>query len=135
MKGQLSKTADISNVVTTHLELRANETTKRIEFLLETEKEPFTENKHYFRDYRRKFFAYYNGQYHSGSNNFYIDRLLRNQDQSSRFMVAVNRIIENLAIIGFRGVKPLELAALLPSEDAEDALKIMADVRAYFQGM
>jgi Dynamin GTPase effector domain len=32
-------------------------------------------------------------------------------------------------------VTPLQLAALQPSEEAEDALKIMADVRGYFQGM
>jgi hypothetical protein len=38
-------------------------------------------------------------------------------------------------VIGFRDIKPLELTALQSSEEAEDALKIMADVRAYFQGM
>jgi Dynamin GTPase effector domain len=32
-------------------------------------------------------------------------------------------------------VTPLQLARLQPSEDVEDALKIMADVRGYFQGM
>ena len=42
----------------------------------------------------------------------------------------------NLPKIGFRSVKPLELIVLLrASEDTDDALKIMADVRAYFQGM
>ena len=42
----------------------------------------------------------------------------------------------NLPKIGFRNVKPLELVVLLrASEDTDDALKIMADVRAYFQGM
>jgi hypothetical protein len=135
VKGQLSEAADISNVVMTHLELCARETSKCIEFLLKTEKEPSTENKHYFKDYRRKFLAFYNGQYQRVSNDSFIDRLQRNKDQSSRFSMALNSIIENLAIIGFRDVEPLELAVLQPSEDAEDALKIMADVRAYFQGM
>jgi hypothetical protein len=43
----------------------------------------------------------------------------------------------NLPKIGFRNVKPLELAILFRArtEDTDDALKIMADVRAYFQGM
>jgi hypothetical protein len=50
-------------------------------------------------------------------------------------MIAINSIIENLAMIGFRDVKPLELAVLQSSEDAEHALKIMADVRAYFRGI
>jgi hypothetical protein len=40
----------------------------------------------------------------------------------------------NLRKIGFRNVKPLELAVLQASEDADDALRIMANVRAYFQG-
>ena len=43
--------------------------------------------------------------------------------------------MSNLPKIGFRNVKPLELAVLQASEDSDDALKIMADVRAYFQGM
>lgn len=44
--------------------------------------------------------------------------------------------MSNLPKIGFRTVKSLELAVLLrASEDTDDALKIMADVRAYFQGM
>jgi hypothetical protein len=41
----------------------------------------------------------------------------------------------NLPKVGFRNVKPLDLVALQTSEDSDDALKIMADVRAYFQGM
>lgn len=42
----------------------------------------------------------------------------------------------NLPKIGFPNVNRLELAGLLrTSEDSDDALKIMADVRAYFQGM
>jgi hypothetical protein len=42
----------------------------------------------------------------------------------------------NLPKVGFRNVRALQLAVLLrASEDTDDALKIMADVRAYFQGM
>jgi hypothetical protein len=58
-------------------------------------------------------------------------------DQSTEFSRALDIIVFNLPKIGFRNVKPLELAVLLrtSSEDTDDALKIMADVRAYFQGM
>jgi hypothetical protein len=42
--------------------------------------------------------------------------------------------MSNLRKIGFRNVKPLELAVLQASDDADDALRIMANVRAYFQG-
>jgi hypothetical protein len=56
--------------------------------------------------------------------------------QSPEFSRALDTIMSNLPKIGFRNVKPLELAVLLQtSEDTDDALKIMADVRAYFQGM
>jgi hypothetical protein len=56
--------------------------------------------------------------------------------QSTEFSNALGIIMSQLPKIGFRNVKHLELAALLQtSEDTDDALKIMADVRAYFQGM
>jgi hypothetical protein len=54
--------------------------------------------------------------------------------QSSEFSRALETVIVNLRIIGFRNVSPLELAALQASEDADEALRIMANVRAYFQG-
>jgi len=55
--------------------------------------------------------------------------------RSSMFREALEIIMLNLPNIGLRNVKPLELAILQTSEDADDALRIMADVRAYFQGM
>ena len=134
-KGLRSETTDISNIVETHLELCAKETSKRIKFLLAVEKKAFTENKHYFRDYRGKFLAFYKGLYHSRSNDFFINRLQQCLHTSSPLNSALDSIIANLHAIGFRDVTPLQLARLQPSEDAEDALKIMADVRGYFQGM
>jgi hypothetical protein len=58
--------------------------------------------------------------------------------QPTEFSRALDTIMSNLPKIGFRAVKPHELAVLLRAsdcEDTDDALKIMADVRAYFQGM
>lgn len=55
--------------------------------------------------------------------------------QSPDFSRALESVLSNLRKIGFRNVKPLELAALQASDDADDALRIMANVRAYFQGM
>ncbi|KAH9976107.1 P-loop containing nucleoside triphosphate hydrolase protein [Lactifluus volemus] len=121
------------NIVSAHIDLCSKETSKRIEFILQVEREPFTQNKDYFKDYRRKFLAFYNGLYHKHSTNSFIDRLSRRREQSSLFNSALDSIIANLHRIGFRDVNPLQLAALQPSEDAEDALKIMADVRGYFQ--
>lgn len=91
-------------------------------------------NVHYFKDYRRNFFAVYKGIFNSGSNNDFVERVQRRIDQSPEFTEALGIIIANLPKIGFHDVKPLELTVLHASEDADDAIKIMADVRAYFQG-
>ena len=98
------------------------------------EKEPSTENTHYFKDYRRKFLSFYKGLYNKDSNDKFIERLQGRIYQSDEFTRALDSIIANLARIGFYNVKPLQLAALQASEDSDDALRIMADVRAYFQG-
>ena len=98
------------------------------------ETEPSTQNTHYFKDYRRKFLSFYRGRYHEDSNDQFIERLQGRVNQSAEFSRALRRVISSLAEIGFRDVKPLDLAALQASEDSDDALRIMADVRAYFQG-
>ena len=121
-------------IVITHLNQCAEETSALIKFLLQVEKEPSTKNVHYFKDYRRNFFAVYKGIFNSGSNNDFVERVQRRIDQSPEFIQALGIIIANLPKIGFHDVKPLELTVLQASEDADDAIKIMADVRAYFQG-
>lgn len=120
-----------------HLDQRANETSNFIRLLLEAEKEPSTQHTHYFKDYRRKFFAFYRGIFNGHSNSDFIRRLQRPTFQSSEFNIALESILSNLRKIGFHNVRPLELAVLRTSEDwdLDDAIKIMADVRAYFQGM
>ena len=131
---QPSSTIRISTIVITHLEQCSKETSKHIKFLLDVEKEPSAPNTHYFKDYRRKFLSFYNGLYHSNSNDQFIERLQGRMYQSSEFSRALESVMSNLRKIGFRNVKPLELAGLQASEDADDALRMMANVRAYFQG-
>jgi hypothetical protein len=118
-----------------HLERVSQGTSSLIKFLLEVEKEPSTRYTHYFKDYRRKFFAFYKGIYNSSSNSNFIERLRSTRYQSSEFREALEIVISNLRKIGFHNVQPLELAVLRASEDSDDVIKIMADVRAYFQGM
>lgn len=118
-----------------HLDQIAEETSSLIKFLLEVEKEPSTRHTHYFKDYRRKFFAFYKGIYNSSSNGNFIERLRSTGYQSSEFREALEIVISNLRKIGFHNVQPLELGVLRASEDSDDAIKIMADVHAYFQGM
>ncbi|KAH9965455.1 P-loop containing nucleoside triphosphate hydrolase protein [Russula dissimulans] len=123
----------VSNIVITHLDQCYVETSKRVEFLLEVEREPSTKNTHYFKDYRRKFLCFYTGLYHKDSNDHFIERVQGRMYRSQGFIEALEIIMRNLHRIGLRNVKPLELAILQTSEDADDALRIMADVRAYFQ--
>jgi hypothetical protein len=55
--------------------------------------------------------------------------------QSPEFSRALETVMSGLRIIGFHNVRPLQLAALQASDDTDEALRIMANVRAYFQGM
>ncbi|KAI0002262.1 P-loop containing nucleoside triphosphate hydrolase protein [Russula compacta] len=123
----------VSNIIITRLDQCSKETSKRINFHQEVEREPSTQNTHYFKDYRRKFLSFYTGQYHKDSNSDFLERLQRRRYQSSAFNDALESILLNLRKIGFYNVRPLDLAALQASEDSDDALRIMADVRAYFQ--
>lgn len=125
----------VSIIVIARLEQCSKETSKRIEFLLKVEEEPSTRNTSYFKDYRRKFLNFYSGVFHGDPNDCFIDRIQGHVRQSTEFSKALDTIMFNLPKIGFRNVKPLELAILFRArtEDTDDALKIMADVRAYFQ--
>jgi len=124
----------IREIVIAHLNQCAEETSALIRFLLQVEKEPSTKNVHYFKDYRKNFFAVYKGIFNSGSNDDFVERVQSSSDQSPEFTKALGIILANLPKIGFHDVKALELTMLQASEDADDAIKIMADVRAYFQG-
>ena len=118
-----------------HVNQRAEETSSLIKFLLEAEKEPSTQHTHYFKGYRCEYFSFYKGIYNSSSNSDFIERLRSTGDQSSEFRIAVETVISNLRIIGFHNVQPLELAVLRASDDVDGAIKVMADGRAYLQGM
>ncbi|KAI9508380.1 P-loop containing nucleoside triphosphate hydrolase protein [Russula earlei] len=123
----------ISTIVMKHLCQCAKEAANLIKFLLNVEKQPSTINVHYFKDYRRKFFAFYMGISNSNSNSNFIETLQARRYQSSEFNRALETIIFNLSKVGFDNVNPLELAVLRPSGDEDDAIRIMADARAYFQ--
>jgi hypothetical protein len=46
----------------------------------------------------------------------------------------VNTVMAGLADLGFHGLTAADLAKLLPPDEMEPAINIMAEVRAYFQG-
>ncbi|KAI0295255.1 P-loop containing nucleoside triphosphate hydrolase protein [Russula brevipes] len=123
----------VVNTVLMHIDQRVNEASNHLELLLKVEKEPSTKNARQFKDYRGKFFTFYKGIYNSAVNRDFIERLQRRIRTSTEFDRALEMVILSLSRIGIRDVKPLDLAVLRASEDSDDALKIMADVRAYFQ--
>jgi len=58
----------------------------------------------------------------------------RSQSQQPPVM-GVAKVLAGLAEIGMSGIKAEDLPKLLPPDRMEPALTIMADVRAYFQGL
>lgn len=126
---------------------------ERIVWLLELEDLPFSLNTHYLADYKSKFFAYYKGS-REEYNRADLMNAIRDyegtapaptSDTSGRGMTknpvvnvieptGIAKILTGLAEIGVTGVKPEDLAKLLPPDRMEPALTIMADIRAYFQG-
>jgi len=123
----------VSNVVVAHLDQCAKQTLNLIDFLRQAEMEPLTRNTDYYKGYQRKFLSFYKGLFHEDSNNQFIERVQGRMNQTSEFTRALDAVISNLPKIGFCNVEPLELAVLQASNDADDALKIMAGVRSYFQ--
>lgn len=117
---------------------------ERISWLLALEDRPFTMNNHYLSDYRNKFLAHYRGARESHQQPD-VMRTIQSYSSSSMAARQVNvyngqptgvaKVMASLAEIGMNSVRPDDLAKLLPSDKMEPALVIMADVRAYFQGM
>jgi hypothetical protein len=110
---------------------------ERVSWLLKIEDRPFSLSIHYLIDYRDKFLAYYKAG--------------RDQDRGGRLMSAIQsysasphgfsnqtgigRVLTGLSEAGIQGVRAEDLAKLIPPDGMEPAFVIMADVRAYFEGM
>lgn len=126
------------NVVSQHIRDRANETLRNIDFLLKVEGTPYTRNTHYLDDYRDKFLNYYKGIRQSTENNNLISKLsagvLPDSEPDGQFEGGLVKVLSGLSDMGIHGIQPLALARILPPALMEDAIAIMADVRAYFQG-
>jgi hypothetical protein len=118
------------NIVQAHMQRCANTTEQRINFLLEEEKEPFTLNEWYLRDFRAEFLGYYRGIRQKAEGNF-VDRL---QSKDRETKVVINRVISSLAELDLHSVEPSSLTRLLPPDPMETAIEIMSEVQAYFQG-
>lgn len=123
-------------------------TQERIAWILALEDRPFSLNTHYLADYKAKFLAYYKGAreqdrnadlsaaiktFSPSSSGSSVWRKARNNHEESS-PTGIAKILAGLSEVGIHGVRPDDLAKLLPPDRMEPALVIMADVRAYFQG-
>jgi Dynamin GTPase effector domain len=114
-----------------HIEKCADAAARRIDSLLEEEKEPFTMNDHYFMELHSKFFAYYREARLRDRSQFI--RNLENRDDGD-VMAAMSETLCSLTKMGLEQADASLLANLLPPDPMDPAIEIMADVRAYFQG-
>lgn len=106
----------------------------------------FTMNTHYLSDYRSKFLAHYKGSRVTNEHGDLM-KAIQSYSSSSSTLARTNpyqtvpqptgiaKVLAGLSEMGMNGIKPEDLPKLLPPDKMEPALEIMADVRAYFQGM
>ncbi|KAK0499139.1 P-loop containing nucleoside triphosphate hydrolase protein [Armillaria luteobubalina] len=111
-----------------HLKKQLEQTEARIDWLVKLEARPYTLNTHYLSDYTEKFLAYYKGARGKQKHGDLAACLETAPDYDT-----VDEILSGLSAIGIHGVEGPDLAKLLPMDHMEAPLKIMADVRAYFQ--
>ncbi|SJL13186.1 uncharacterized protein ARMOST_16625 [Armillaria ostoyae] len=109
-----------------HLKKQLEETEARIDWLIKLEAQPYTLNTHYLSDYTEKFLAHYKGARRQQDRETLMSTLENPSDD-------VNMILSGLKNVGIHGVNGPDLVKLLPADHMEASLKIMADVRAYFQ--
>jgi hypothetical protein len=109
---------------------------------MDIERRAFTLNSRYYSDYKNKFLSYYRACREKDGDT--TSELIKNLQTyrppaasrlpSTDFQDGMARVLSGLPQVGINGVKPVDLAKLLPSDPMDQALHIMAGVRAYFQG-
>ncbi|TFK21928.1 hypothetical protein FA15DRAFT_597001 [Coprinopsis marcescibilis] len=129
----------------------------RLEWLLELEAHPFTLNSHYLADYKDKFFSFYKAGREREIRGLFSDQIeaytrrkpvvaravpaiysngrhyLKSEGESKEEPTGVAKVLRGLAEMGMEGVKAEDIPKILPPDEMESAINIMADVRAYFQ--
>jgi hypothetical protein len=109
------------------------------------EDRPFSLNTHYLADYKDKFLAYYRGAREKDRNVDLMRAIetytppvsssaFNRNAPSNQAPTGIAKVLAGLVEIGIIGIRPEDLAKLIPPDGMEPALIIMADVRAYFQG-
>jgi hypothetical protein len=97
--------------------------------------EPMTVNEDTLSDYKDKFLTHYRAIHHGHNNNGNGNGNLQTFinggfDGGSYF----NNAVSNLNHMGFPGMTRQDFLRLLRPNTDEDAMEIMAECRAYYQG-
>ena len=90
----------------------------RIDWLMELEDQPYTQNKHYLASCRDKYIA----QFKERRQNLPIDT-----------GAVVQEIISRLSDVGITGIIKEDLPKLLGPDKYEEEINVMAEVCAYFR--
>ena len=96
------------------------------------QEEPATVNEHYLASYKEKYHTKYTAarRLHVKQTPA-LQRFLEDAFQDSEVMVAT---VNGLNEMGFGSIQKDGLLRLLPADEAADAIEIMSEVRAYYQG-
>jgi len=114
-----------------HLQVCLEMATAKVLWLLDLEQaHPFSLNTHYLSDYKTKFLTFYRAERQSHDQTGLS--LASALASSSSGLI---KVMEGLAAMGLSDIKTNDLKKLVPGDEMDPALMIMADVRAYFQGM
>jgi len=131
--------ADVTRVATLQIRERARLATARIDSLLQCESQPFTQNEEFFLSYRTRLLRRYKIIHRQSRGEDTIVKALNLHNPSSSLGVDsnswqyINNVLTNLSYLGISGLQAKDLARVLPDDDMDPALGIMAEVRAYFQ--
>lgn len=94
--------------------------------------EPVTSNEHYLADYKIKFMARYKAERNRHvRNNSNLQKLVDGAFNHTRYM---QEALDNLKAMGLQDINPNSLVRLIPPDNTDAIIEIMAEVRAYYQG-
>lgn len=112
---------------------RLSETHIQLNYMMALEDMPLTLNNHYYADYKDKFLNHYRASISSvyGQLQKFVPAV---SEPPSTLEQGVTEMLSGAAKLGLTGLSPVDLARLAPIQSHERALRIMAEVRAYFQG-
>lgn len=125
-----------SGVVIEHLNTCTKLAHERMMQCIELEREePTTVNEHYLSDYKSKYLARYRAERKSHPGSGVDNNLLNFINGAYDNSVNFSNARSHLKTMGFPSdLKKEDFLRLLKPDASEEALDIMAEVRAYYQG-